>query len=218
MAEAKRQGLSFEKLRLLSRLREDEIAAWTPRALGLTCITLQQELQGRAERQMRAQGKMRLVLPLRVAEVVMAAVQAVCERVGQMLPVGTCLAILAVHFIETWLGSVRSRSRSRKVRDRDDGHCQVPGCSHRASHAHHVMFRSRGGSDELENQIGVCAFHHLRCIHGGYLRVTGQAPEGLSWYLNGEPWTGPRGADWPTRKSEKAEAKLAAMTAGTAVP
>jgi hypothetical protein len=200
LMDAKRQGLSFEKLRLLSRLREDEIAAWTPRALGLTCIALQRELQGQAERQLRAQGRIAFLLPLRTGEVVMAAVEAVCERVGQIVPVGTCLAILAVHFIETWLDSVGSRTRSRKVRERDDGHCQVPGCSHRASHAHHVSFRSRGGGDELENQIGACAFHHLRCIHGGYLRVTGRAPEGLSWYLNGEPWMGPQGADGPTRK------------------
>ena len=46
------------------------------------------------------------------------------------------------------------------------------------------MFRSRGGGDEQENQIAICAFHHLRCVHGGYLRVEGRAPE-LRWYLGG---------------------------------
>ncbi len=138
------------------------------------------------------------MLPLRVATLVVAAVQAVCRRVGRMLPLGTCLAIMAVHFVETWRGSMRPRSRSRKVRERDEGHCLVPGCSHRADQSHHVLFRSHGGGDELDNQAALCAFHHLRCIHGGYLRVVGRAPEGLRWYLDGAPWTGPRGADRPT--------------------
>ena len=80
---------------------------------------------------------------------------------------------------------------SRKVRDRDGGECQVPGCSHRAQHAHHVVFRSRGGGDEQENQVALCAFHHLRCVHGGYLRVEGRAPE-LRWVLGGVEWRGPR--------------------------
>jgi hypothetical protein len=82
------------------------------------------------------------------------------------------------------------RSRSQKVRERDLGSCGVPGCSHRAVHSHHVEFRSRGGSDDPANQIGLCAFHHLRCIHGGYLRVEGTAPDGLTWSLGGKPWTG----------------------------
>jgi 5-methylcytosine-specific restriction endonuclease McrA len=44
---------------------------------------------------------------------------------------------------------------SRKVRDRDAGACQVPGCSHRGEHAHHVLFRSRGGGDEQENLMAL---------------------------------------------------------------
>lgn len=204
LTEARRQGLSFEKLRLLSHLPEPEIAAWTPRAFGLTCIALRRELQGRAEGQMRAQGTIAFVLPIRVGALVKAAIEGVCERVGQVLPPGTCLTILAAHFLETWRGSVRSHTRSREVRERDQGHCQVPGCSHRASHAHHVLFRSRGGSDELDNQIGTCAFHHLRGIHGGFLRVVGRAPARLRWYLNGAPWTGPQGADRPTGVGHRA--------------
>ena len=84
----------------------------------------------------------------------------------------------------------RGKSRSEKVRERDHGWCQVPGCSHRASHAHHVIPRAQGGSDDPENLVALCAFHHLRCIHGGYLRVFGRAPDGLTWFLGGNPWTG----------------------------
>ncbi len=52
---------------------------------------------------------------------------------------------------------------------------------------------SQGGGDEMENQISACRFHHLRCIHGGYLKVVGRAPDALTWTLNGHPWTGGRG-------------------------
>jgi hypothetical protein len=40
-----------------------------------------------------------------------------------------------------------------------------------------------------------CEFHHLRCIHGGYRRVVGTAPDALTWFLCGEPWTGPLAGD-----------------------
>jgi len=45
--------------------------------------------------------------------------------------------------------------------------------------------------DEPENQNAVCPFHHLRCIHDGYLRVFGRAPDGLTWFLGGLLWRGP---------------------------
>jgi hypothetical protein len=53
-----------------------------------------------------------------------------------------------------------------------------------------VLFRSHGGGDEAENQVAICAFHHLRCVHGGYLTVFGRAPDGLTWLLNGAPFSG----------------------------
>lgn len=66
----------------------------------------------------------------------------------------------------------------------------VPGCSHLATDAHHVLYRSRGGGDEQENQIALCEFHHLRCIHAGRLTVTGLAPDGLTWRRKGVAFTG----------------------------
>jgi hypothetical protein len=56
-----------------------------------------------------------------------------------------------------------------------------PGCSRPAVHCHHIEFRSQGGSDDPDNQIGLCAVHHLRRIHAGLMRVTGQAPDKLVW-------------------------------------
>jgi hypothetical protein len=129
-------------------------------------------------------------MPRRIAEVLAAAIQAVRAAAsalgGGVLSAGRCLAVMAKHFLDVWRPLVRrSRTRSRKVRDRDGGCCQVPGCSRRATHAHHIAFRSHGGGDELANQVGLCPFHHLRCIHGGTLRVFGRAPDALTWFLGG---------------------------------
>jgi len=186
--------VSFEKLRLLAKLPEREIGGWIPRAHALTCIALRRMLEVERERQMRAGRRLAMPMPRRIAVVVAAAIEAVRERAGGLLSVGRCLALVAQHFIDTWRRAVkRSRSRSRKVRDRDHGLCQVPGCSHWATQSHHIAFRSQGGGDEPENQVGLCAFHHLRCIHGGYLRVFGRAPGALTWFLNGKVWRGPVG-------------------------
>jgi hypothetical protein len=193
LREARRQGVSFEKLRLLAKLPEREIAAWIPRARGLTCIALRRRLDGERERQMRAARRLGVSMPRRIAVVVAAAIQAVRDRFGGLLSVGTCLAVIAKHFIDTWWDARPSRSRSRKVRERDGNDCQVPGCSHRATHSHHIALRSHGGGDEPWNQVAVCAFHHLRCIHGGYLRVFGRAPDALTWFLCGKVWRGPVG-------------------------
>ena len=193
LREARRQGVSFEKLRLLAKLPEPEIAAWTPRARAITCIALRRRLDGERERQMRAARRLGVPMPRRIAVVVAAAIQAVRDRFGRLLSVGTCLAVMAKHFIDTWWSARPSRSRSRKVRERDEDNCQVPGCSHRAGHSHHIAFRSHGGGDEPENQVAACAFHHLRCIHGGTLRVFGRAPDALTWFLCGKLWRGPVG-------------------------
>jgi hypothetical protein len=192
LREARRQKLPYEKLRLLAKLPEEDIASWTPRAHALTCIALSRAVDGERERQLRARGKFVASLPKRMAVVLAAAIRVVRERAGALVPAGKCLAIMAAHFIGTWSESVpRSRSRSRKIRDRDGGHCQVPGCSHRGAHSHHLAFRSHGGGDEPGNQLSLCAFHHLRCVHGGFLRVFGRAPDALAWFHRGKVWRGP---------------------------
>ena len=51
------------------------------------------------------------------------------------------------------------------------------------------MWRSRCGGDETWNQVGLCAWCHLRGVHGGYLRVEGRAGELLLWdFGKGEIW------------------------------
>ena len=93
---------------------------------------------------------------------------------------------MARHFIDTWKPHVKkAKTVSQKIRERDLGRCTVPGCSRRAVHGHHVLFSSHGGSDDPENRTALCACHHLRGIHGGYIRVWGVAPDHLTWELGG---------------------------------
>lgn len=54
----------------------------------------------------------------------------------------------------------------RMLRARDQG-CRFPGCGQRAFvDAHHIQHRARGGSNELENLVELCWFHH-RLVHEG---------------------------------------------------
>jgi hypothetical protein len=82
--------------------------------------------------------------------------------------------------------------RPDPVIERDGYRCAVPGCTSRRNlHDHHVSFRSAGGSDAPANRITLCAFHHLRCLHAGLLRVQGRAPDGLVFELGVRPGAPP---------------------------
>lgn len=192
---ARDAGLSYEKLRLLSRLPSPEVEAWVPRAGALTCVELRAALSDRDDAQMRAARSLRARVPGRVAELLQAAFRAVRAVEGRLLDDGRCLVRVARHFAGTWRDHVKKpRTRSQKVRERDRCQCQVPGCSRRAVHSHHIVSRSRGGSDAPWNLVGLCALHHLHGVHGGYLRVSGRAPEGLTWEI------GPRHAPVDLRR------------------
>ena len=68
----------------------------------------------------------------------------------------------------------------RKVLLRDGGRCANPRCSHRADHAHHIVFRMHGGKTTLENEVAVCSTCHA-LIHAGLLRVRGRGGAQLNW-------------------------------------
>jgi hypothetical protein len=205
LREARDGGLSYEKVRLLSRLPDREVRAWVPRARALTCVELRAALADRDDAQMRAARILRAPLPAGVAQLLRAAFRAVRAVEGRLLDDGRCLVRVARHFLETWRPHVkRARTPSQRVRERDLGRCRVPGCSRRAVHAHHVRPRSRGGSDEPWNLVALCACHHLRGIHGGYIRVRGCAPDGLVWEV------GPRHAPLDLRTRCGAAREVAA--------
>ncbi|WP_242393018.1 HNH endonuclease signature motif containing protein [Anaeromyxobacter oryzisoli] len=138
--------------------------------------------------QMCARDWLTLHVPRRVALLVDASFRAARAAAGHWLTPEECVVRIAHEFIETWKEAAKVAERSRpprqrKILARDRGRCQVPGCSRPAAHVHHVCYRSQGGDDSDENQIALCAAHHLHAIHRGWIRVRGRAPDGLRWEL-----------------------------------
>jgi hypothetical protein len=87
--------MNYEKLRALARLPDQDIAAWTPRARGLTAIALRREVEGETERQMSAAGKLGAVMEGPAAEVLSTAIETARNLAGCLLPAGKCLAFIA---------------------------------------------------------------------------------------------------------------------------
>ncbi len=194
LREAMRSGwVSYEKARLVAAHATGEnVAALIGRAETLTCIALRRELEAGADAERRAQmcaGRERVLgLPRGVALLLAAAIRAAREAAGEWLSPGEALARIADHFVETWKDEVSVRTTpARRAIARDRGWCLVPGCSRASVHAHHVLFRSRGGSDDPGNLASLCASHHLHGVHRGWVRVHGRAPDGLHWELPAPP-------------------------------
>ena len=87
--------------------------------------------------------------------------------------------------LDSFLGQPMEKiGREHRIFERDDWRCQAPGCFARGNlQTHHVEFKSRGGSDEDDNLITLCWSCHLHGIHEGRLKVTGKAPDGLTWQV-----------------------------------
>jgi len=186
LASAMREGtLSYEKARLLS-LHVDVAAmgTWIERAAGMTCIGLRRALEDLDEAQMCAQGDFAVFAPQRLGTLLGDACQLARKVAGSPIAMGECLQMVAQHFIDTWGPALRERPTLQKeVLARDRDLCQVPGCSRAAVHAHHIVYRSRGGADEEANLVSLCAAHHLHGVHRGYVGISGEAPHGLRWRL-----------------------------------
>jgi hypothetical protein len=100
-------------------------------------------------------------------------------------PLWAGLLALLEDYAATWDtdGAAPAR-RDDSVLIRDGWRCTAPGCSSRANlEVHHVLYRSRGGSDAGWNRVTLCRFHHQCGEHGGLLCVRGRAPLGLTWRL-----------------------------------
>jgi len=194
LREAMRAGrVSYEKARVIAEHADDRtVDEWLRRAEGTTCIALRRESDTEHEAQMCARGELDLRMPRRVASLLNAAIRAVRASSDRFLKAGECLERMAEHFLETWTEALKERSSPQKrAIARDGGLCTVPGCSRPAVHVHHVVYRSRGGGDDPANLTSLCAAHHLRGVHRGYLRVRGQAPDRLSWFLTGRAAAAP---------------------------
>lgn len=183
--------------------------AWLARAERVSVRRLQDEVDaallaaaeaaGTGERQtgaqpVEAEAEDRRVVfyaPLPAARVFRAALCAARRHLalalGRPASEGEAAGWLFEHAIATWLASAGPDprlSRAHRVFARDGWRCTIPGCtSYRNLHDHHVRFRSAGGTDALANRTTLCAFHHLRGVHAGRVRVTGTAPDRLRFEL-----------------------------------
>jgi hypothetical protein len=204
LGDAWRDGtLSWSRaLLLLPVAGEDTIDAWLARAGAVTVRRLADEVEwalttaaGRAPlpppagsalavaEQMcapsgwqAADAEVRFAAPVAVVGLLRAAVLAF-QPPGE--PLWRGLEHLLRHVRAEWTAPARHRD---PVFARDGWRCAVPVCTaRRALHDHHVLFRSRGGDNQRTNRVTVCAWHHLRGIHGGRVRVWGAAPDGLTW-------------------------------------
>jgi len=114
-------------------------------------------------------------VPADLARLFRACLSSVARRLGT--GPGGALEAMFDHAIATWWVST---PRKYRVFARDGWRCTVPGCtSQRNLHAHHVLFRSAGGGDDLANLTTLCAAHHQRCVHMGTIRISGRAPDRL---------------------------------------
>ncbi|MEN8184030.1 MAG: hypothetical protein ABFS46_16000, partial [Myxococcota bacterium] len=114
-------------------------------------------------------------VPSELARLFRACLSSVARRLGT--GPGGALEAMFDHAIDTWWVST---PRKYRVFERDGWRCTVPGCtSQRNLHAHHVLFRSAGGDDDLTNLTTLCAAHHHRGVHGGQIRISGRAPDEL---------------------------------------
>jgi hypothetical protein len=69
----------------------------------------------------------------------------------------------------------------RSIAERDGWKCTRPGCRSRtALQGDHIVPRSQGGRDKDWNKTTLCAVcHHAKTT--GILKVSGRAPDGLTW-------------------------------------
>jgi hypothetical protein len=120
--------------------------------------------------------------PAEVARLLRAVVCSVRRRLE--CTEGAAWGWLFDHAFESWGAKDPRVRREHRVFARDNWRCTVPGCSsYRNLHDHHVRFRSVGGDDDLANRTTLCAYHHLRGVHAGRVRVVGAAPGELHFEL-----------------------------------
>lgn len=93
---------------------------------------------------------------------------ALAELLGTHLPADASGEAVEVEDEKALPVSVRN-----EVLNRDGWQCAFPGCTLRKMlDVHHIVFRSRGGSDEVDNLVCLCRIHH-GLVHRGICSVTG---------------------------------------------
>ncbi len=118
--------------------------------------------------------------------------QAAYERAGMGV---SFVQFMVLAFWSSWAEVLGRTNACESILRRDGYECTCPVCTREsAPGSHHVRFRSHGGGDEDENRTSPCGFCHLDGVHGGRLKVTGEAP-GLLWLIGRTPIMEVRGRE-----------------------
>jgi hypothetical protein len=104
---------------------------------------------------------------------------------ARRIPSWVGLLALLEEFADIWDRQNRPASPARDaIYIREGWRCAAPGCTSRRNlEDHHVVYRSRGGSDALSNRICLCRFHHQLGEHGELAACSGSAPLAMTWRL-----------------------------------
>jgi len=175
--------------------RPEEAARWIEHAASVSVRRLEDDMEAR-ERQRGAQPtgseadpcEVFWLAPADVARLFRATLCSVRRRIerasGRLPTEGEAFGAMLDHAFLAWGGDEQRVRAAWRVFARDGWRCTVPGCSsYRNLHDHHIRFRSAGGSDDEANRTTLCAWHHLRGVHAGRVRVGGRAPGGLRFEL-----------------------------------
>ncbi len=175
--------------------RPQEAARWIEHAASVSVRRLEDDVEAR-ERQTGAQPteaeqdscEVFWLAPADVARLFRATLCSIRRRIeratGRLPSEGDAFGAMLDHAFVAWGGDERRVRAAWRVFARDGWRCTVPSCSsYRNLHDHHIHFRSAGGSDDEANRTTLCAWHHLRGVHAGRVRVAGRAPTGLRFEL-----------------------------------
>jgi len=189
-AAVEKGKITFSKALILAKdINRADILKRIEDAASTTCQQVERESTKKEDRQNRAQGIRRIWGPKDAMETVtmgISTAQGLAAEQGEDADAGEALDAIALLFISVWTVHLKGKSMPqsrRRVILRSRGICAVPTCSRPAEHLHHITFRSRFGSDEETNLIGLCAVHHLRGIHRMRMTVTGVAGDELLWKM-----------------------------------
>ena len=76
----------------------------------------------------------------------------------------------------------------RRVLERDQHRCQIPGCRHTLDlDVHHILPRADGGTHDPRCLITLCGAHH-RAVHAGRLLLSGSAGALGVRHADGSPY------------------------------
>ena len=146
-----------------------------------------------SDRQTFARKRRPVLIRIQAPREVVADLRAAIDMIKQWLGPGAldwhAAMVLFAHVLREWsLYDPETKPRHFRIFKRDRYLCQAPACPKRKDlHAHHMEYRSRGGSNDPTNLLPLCYHDHQGVIHARYARVSGEAPQRLYWELGCRP-------------------------------